>query len=119
MNAEILPVLDEISAVLKKHDMTGIVIVGNRSHCDWRMEIEATWSCAFIEKDATGQHLLRIRSKRAQYPSREAQHAALETTTGTFVTMSDVIDRVNENLKAVLVMLAKHITFVGKSTTEE
>lgn len=30
MNAEILPVLEEISAVLKKHDMTGLFIVGKQ-----------------------------------------------------------------------------------------
>jgi len=28
MNKDIAPVLDEISAVLKKHDMVGLVVVG-------------------------------------------------------------------------------------------
>jgi len=119
MNKEIAPALDEISAVLKKHDMVGMVIVGNRSHCNWRMTVEASWSCAWMDKNAEGQYLLRVRSKRADYPTKEAQNAALETTVGTFVTFSDVIRRLDDNVKSILVMLAKHIAFIGRSTTEE
>ncbi len=118
MNKEILPVLDEITAVLKKHDMVGLVIVGNKSHCDWRMDIEASWSCAKLEETDRGQ-AIRVRSKRADYPSAEAQHASLEMTVGTFVTISDVLRKLDGNVKEILLMLAKHITFFGRSKTED
>lgn len=119
MNKEIKPVLDEISAILKKYDMTGIVAVANRTHCDYRMEIEASWSCARFEKDAGGNVLFRVRAKRADFPSAEAHHAALETTVGTFVTYSDILDCLNNNVQSVLVQLSKHVDFIGKSTREE
>lgn len=105
MNKDILPVLDEISAILKKHDMAGLIVVANGSHCDWRMEIEASWSCARLEKDQKGGTFLGIRSKLVDYPSKEAQKEKLETTVGTFVTFSDVLVRLNENVTKVLVLL--------------
>lgn len=118
MNQDILPVLDEISAVLKKHDMAGLVIVGNPTHVDWRMEIEASWSCAWLEQTETGI-ILRVRSKQSEYPSKEAQKQTLEATVGTFVTFHDTLIRLDENVSQILVMLARHIDFLGKSTRED
>jgi hypothetical protein len=119
MNKEILPVLEEISAVLKKHDMTGLVIVGNRSHVDWRIEIEASWSCAWLERQPDSSLLLRVRSKRGDYPTQAAQNESLDRTVGTFVSFSDALVRLNENVEQVLVMLSKYMTIEGKSTTED
>lgn len=119
MNKDLLPVLDEITAVLKKHDAVGLVMVGNRTHTDWRMDIEASWSCAWLEKDEQGRHLLRVRSKAKDYPSKEAQKESLQATIGTFVTFSDTLIRLGENVEQVLVMLAKNVEFMGKSTAED
>jgi hypothetical protein len=119
VNKDILPVLDEISAVLKKHDMVGLVVVGNPTHCNWRMEVEASWSCAWLEKDGTGRTALRVRSKLSEYPNREAQRKTMETTVGTFVTFNDVVGRVSPQLEQILIMLSKHVDFIGKSTDEK
>jgi len=83
------------------------------------MEVEASWSCAWLEKDAEGRHLLRVRSKAKDYPSREAQKESLQSTIGTFVTFLDTLVRLGENVTQVLVMLAQHVDFVGKSTGED
>ncbi len=119
MNKDILPVLDEISAILKKHDMVGLFVVGNPTHCDWRMDIEASWSCAKTEADETGRVALRVRSKLADFPSKEAQHKCMEATVGTFVTLSDVNRKLGLTLDEILVMLSKHVDFRGGSRTEE
>lgn len=119
MNKDIQPALDEISAVLKKHDMVGLVVVGNRSHCDWRMEVHASWSCAWLEEDDGGRQLLRVRSKLKDYPSKEAQKECMEATIGTFVTFNDTLIRLGENMEHILVTLAKSVDFIGKSTTED
>ncbi len=118
MNKDILPVLDEISAVLKKHDMTGLMIVGNKSHCDWRMNVEASWSCARTEMDAQGLIGLRIRSRRAEYPSLEAQKETVERTVGTFVTFGHALAKLNEQIDTLLVAVSKQVDFLGKSTDE-
>ncbi len=119
MNKEILPVLDEISAVLKKHDMGGLVMVANQSHVDFRMEISPSWSCARTVMDEEGNlAAIRIRAKREEYPSAEAQKECLEKTIGTFVTFDHTMTVLQEQIKAVLAMVAKQVDFLGKSTRE-
>lgn len=118
MNKEILPVLEEISAVLKRHNMVGLVIVGNETHCDWRIEIDASWSCARKETDAQGRECLRIRSKRADYPSKEEQKKTVEATVGTFVTFGHTLTFLGEQLHNLLLAIAGQVDFLGKSTDE-
>lgn len=119
MNKDIEPVLDEISAVLKKHDMMGLVMVANRTHVDYRIEVEASWSCARLEKDAAGNCGVRVRSKLADYPSKAAQKECVEATVGSFVTFSDVMRRLQVDIGALLVAVSKQISFTGKSTRED
>ena len=120
MNPEILPVLDEITAVLKKHDMTGIIIVGNRSHMDWRVHVEASWSCAKPEEvDGLSGVAIRIRCKREDFPSAEAQRACLERTIGMFVSAGDVMIRIQENIEGLLAQVSESVSFLGRSTREE
>lgn len=114
MNKDIAPALDEISAILKKHDMAGMVMVANKSHVDWRMHVNTTWSCASFDGVE-----LRVRSKLVDYPSREAQKECLESTVGTFVAFHDILERLKENVSTVLVTLSKHIEFNGKTTADQ
>ena len=118
MNEKILPVLDEISAVLKKHDMMGLIIVGNETHCDWRMEVTASWSCAKVESEDEKGLAIRIRAKRADYPTPEAQKRCVEATVGTFVTFGHAMTKLNEQLDTLLIGVAKQVDFLGKSTDE-
>lgn len=119
MNKEILPVLDEISQVLAKHDMAGLFVVANKTHCDWRMEISPSWSCAWIENDNIGHCLIRIKSNLADYPDKHAQKLCQERTIGTFVTFGDTLDRLRQNVNRLLMVISKHIDFLGKSTNED
>lgn len=119
MNKDIAPVLDEISAILKKHDMVGLVVVGNPTHCDWRVEIEASWSCARLDELPGGGHALRIRSKLADYPSKKEQKKQIEATVGTFVTFNDTIDMIKEQFGKILVMISRSVDFIGRSTRED
>lgn len=118
MNPEILPVLDEISAVLKKHDMMGLVIVGNETHCDWRMEVTASWSCARVESEDEKGLAIRIRAKRADYATPEAQKRCVEATVGAFVTFGHTMEKLNEQLDTLLIAISKQVDFLGKSTDE-
>lgn len=119
MNKDIAPVLDEIRTVLKKHHMAGLVVVANATHVDFSMDLDAPWNCIRIEHDAGGRALVRVRSKASEYPSREAQHKTLEVTVGTFVTLNDTIGRIQSGLHSILVTLAQHVEFIGRSRTEE
>jgi len=118
VNKDILPVLDEISAVLKKHDMVGLVIVGNATHCDWRMNVEASWSCARFEEQADGNVGIRVRAKREEFPSLGEQKQCVERTIGTFVTFQHWLRKMDEQLDPLLVAISTQVDFLGKSTEE-
>lgn len=117
MNKEIAPCLDEIRAVLKKHDMAGLVIVSNPTHTDFTMELDASWNCFKTEHHDKGV-FLRIRSKRDEYPNRETQHAVLQRTVGTVVTIGDVLRRLSGNVEQLLVRLSKSMKIEGVSTLQ-
>ena len=117
MNKELDPVLAEIDAVLKKHDVMGLVLVSNKTHLDWRIHVEASWSCAKLERDKDGV-AVRIRSKSTDFPSREAQKLCNEQTIGTFVTMIDAMRNISKQVEHLLVVVAKHIKFTGMSMDE-
>lgn len=118
MNEKILPVMDEISALLKKHDMVGLIIVGNETHCDWRMDVASSWSCARVESEDEKGLAIRIRAKRADYPTLEAQKRCVEATVGTFVTFGHTMTKLNEQLDTLLIGISKQVDFLGKSTDE-
>jgi len=118
MNKEIEPALDEIGAVLKKHDMAGLVIIGNATHCDWRMEVSASWSCAQKEPHPNGGDTIRIKAKRADYPSDEAQKKTVERTIGMFVTFDHTLTHLQKNLEKLLIAISGQVNFLGKSTDE-
>lgn len=114
MNAEILPVLDEISAVLKKHDMAGLIVVANETHVDYRIEVEASWSCAKFERDG-----IRIRCVEEDFATKEAQRKCLESTVGMVVTFTDVLRVIQANMIQLLEIISKYVDFHGRSTRED
>lgn len=116
MNKEIAPVLDEISAILKKHDMAGLVMVANKTHADFVMEISPSWSCARCEEhDRAGGKavMLRVRSKLVDYPNREAQKSSITATISTFVGFQSLMTRITEQLDKALVMISRSIKFAS------
>lgn len=119
MNKDIAKALDEITAVLKKHDMAGLVLVANPTHVDWRMHISPSWSCARFEEATGGGVMLRVRAKKEDFPTVADQKLCLERTVGTFVTFQDTMRALEGKLDDVLVMLSQHVNFMGRSDTED
>ena len=72
--------MEDIKAVLRKHDVMGLAILASPTHSEFLCDPQATWSVAKIEAAPEGGHAIRFRSKRDDFPSREAQHAATEAT---------------------------------------
>jgi hypothetical protein len=74
----------EIEAVLKKHDMAGAITVISKERAAFKYHFP-TWSCIILSETE-----LRFRSKREDYPSREAQHQAAELSTHIILQMRDI-----------------------------
>lgn len=93
---------EEIKAVLKKHDIGAVVVLGSQSHTEFLIEIAPTWSCAWMEGN-----FLRIRSQRSEYPSLEAQKKKLEDTVGLVMGFIDASRRNIESLEAVVALIGQ------------
>lgn len=54
----------EIEALLKKHDLGGLVVLHTPGMCEFFYDIQPSYSCAWIDERFGG---LRVQSKRADY----------------------------------------------------
>lgn len=106
--------MEEIKAVLRKYDIAGIVFLGSQSHSEFLLGINPSWSCAKFE----AENELRIRAKREDFPSLEAQKKCLTDTVGMLAGFRDLAENAQENLGNVLAMLGKHIEISHRSTLE-
>lgn len=75
----------EINAVLKKYDMAGAVTVVSKDRAMFKY-VFPTWSAVTFE----GSDAIRFRAKRADYPSQEAHHQALELTLHIIMQFRDI-----------------------------
>jgi hypothetical protein len=98
--------VEEIKAVLVKHDIAAVVFLGSNTHTEFVYELSPSWSCARELPDGGG---LRIRSKRSEYATKEAQFEELRLTVGMIMGFIDAIEHTKSNLGAVMMMLATHM----------
>lgn len=96
--------MEEIKAVLKKHDIGAYVLLASPTHMEFLREFAPTWSCMWIE-EAAGGYALRIRAKRADFPSEAAHKKCLEDSVGMLLGFADVFVREKAQLDEILKML--------------
>lgn len=95
----------EIEAVLKKHDLAGVVVLHTPGMIEFFYDIQPSYSCAWVDESASR---LRIKSKLEQYggDAQAQQHdqAAtanmlhglaedLNSASGMFLDMAAIADR--------------------------
>lgn len=110
MNPKILPALDEIEAVLKKHDMMGLIIVADSGETNFRMRVEASWSCAKLEvqPESDGRRqvtAVRIRSKQGDFPTESERRECSSATINAFINMQKSCDTMSVNIEVLKEML--------------
>lgn len=113
MNAELKKPLAEIKAILDKHDLAGIVVVANRTHTDYVLNITPTWTCARWEGE-----ILRIRALRKDFSSKEEQRKVVAATAGMLMGMIDTHQRIKDSLTSVVMAIGKTVSIEHKSTYE-
>ena len=93
---------EEIRGILKKYDIGAIIILASQTHGEYVYELEPTWSCTRWEGP-----ILRIRSKRKDYPSLEAQKKHLEETISMIGLFHDSSEHAKAAMEQVLKLLGK------------
>lgn len=81
--------LAEILGVLKKYDMAGAITVISKERAAFRYHFP-TWSVVQLQEAPDGGVGVRIRSKAADFPSREAQQRANELSAHIVYQMRDI-----------------------------
>lgn len=74
----------EIIGVLKKYDMAGAITVINQERAMFKYHFP-TWTCITM-----GEDHVRIKAKRADFPSAEAQRQTVELSAHCIMQMRDI-----------------------------
>lgn len=85
-DSRIKPAMDEIKAVLEKHELCGVIFVASATHTEFLYRLDAPWTCMKHE----GSEGIRFRALLAEYPSKDAQKKAIEVSTGVIMGFSTV-----------------------------
>ena len=92
----------EIQAVLRKHDIAGIVLLQSPTHGEWMNEITPTWSCAMLDGDR-----FRFRAIAAEYGGAAERNEAIRITAGMLISFRDGAKRIQENMEKVGALLSQ------------
>lgn len=98
--------MKEIRAVLRKHDLAALVIIGSPTHTQFLIEPETSWSVAKFEQLPDGTTGMRIRAKHNDPPERREK---LRLTTGLVLGWIAGIDEVQKALQWMAMELGKKI----------
>lgn len=98
--------MEEIKAVLTKHDLAGVILLQSATHGEFLYELSPSWSCARLVDGG-----IRVRSKLVDYPSAEAQKKSQEETVGMLAGFVDMLASAEDDLFKVVRMLSTRVDF--------
>lgn len=101
----------EFQVICKKYDCAGFVLFVSPTHCEFVNELSPTWSVVSV----VDQTMLRFRSKREDFPTKEAQYFATEASAHMLTSVIEWSRRTNESMRSVLQQLEKHMSIVWKT----
>lgn len=110
--------MEEIKAILKAHDIAGVVLLSSEENMEYLYALTPSWSCAKMESHPEGGEVIRIRSKLADYPSKEAQQEQLEWTVGMFMGFWNLLQKAGESMLMITQLLGEHFDIQHTSTFE-
>jgi hypothetical protein len=101
--------MEDIKAVLKKHDCAALVTLASPSHTEYLYEVAPSWSCAWLEPMPDGGFAVRVRAKRKDYPTKEAHNAAISKTAGMLLAFANMAERQQKQMTQLIALLHKQV----------
>jgi hypothetical protein len=83
--------MDEIKAVLKKRDCMAFINLGSRTHGEFLLHVESSWSIISFEEAGGGEAAIRVRAKGVKQGSQE--HENLEASVAFVCGSADIMNR--------------------------
>lgn len=99
---EIMP---ELTALFKKHNIGGYVVLCSGTHAEFKFMFETPdWSCVILQENG-----IRFRSKKEDWPSKEAQDSATEKSVNMIEAVQTVAGKCFVDCGEVMDILKEHI----------
>lgn len=95
--------MEEIKAVLKKHDLAGMVAISTANAMEYLYEISPSWSCATPEDGG-----IRFRAKREDFPAVAAHAKIVSDTAGMFFGFHDLANQFSRHTAGMMHLLGRH-----------
>lgn len=106
MSADVFTIArDEIEAILKKHDMAGVIIMVKPQRANYSIRVDPSWSCITSGLAADGRQTIRARTTDKPVDQRKQ---LLEQTTGMLVGMVDTLEVIKGELAKVIRLVSTH-----------
>ncbi len=103
----------EVQAVLKKHEMMGIVVIASPTHSSFAMVSDTPWSCCQDVPEG-----FRIRSKRAEFETAEEHQKVTTATIGAIGLLRDSVSTLLISLNMLMHRLGKAVEITGENRIE-
>jgi len=103
--------IEEIKAILDKFQISATVILNSPTHAEY-LNYFPVWSAIQFEKS---KPMIKIRSKRKDFNSREEQHAILEASVGLIARARDISAQNFTMYHEIFKIMEKHMDIVHKS----
>lgn len=104
----------EFKALCKKYDCAGICLFVSQTHSEYVNEIFPSWGVITPE----GVNGIRFRSKRQDFPTKEAQDAATGSSAHVVTSIHEWTRQLHVQMRDILQVLRKHMR-IGWSTWGE
>lgn len=103
--------MEEIKAVLKKHDIGGVVVLASETHMEYLHEIAPTWSCVRFEAGEGGVYGVRVRALAKDFPSKQAHQKCLSDSIGMIMGFANALEHSRELMMVIIRMVGNKIPF--------
>lgn len=112
--------MEEIKAILKKHDLAAQVTLQSAGHVEYLYELSPSWSCVRLEGPLPdGAFGIRFRAKRVDFVSKEAQRKVVNASTGMLLSFRNQAAKVVDQMDGITAMLAKHYVEISHWERDE
>jgi hypothetical protein len=101
--------MEEIKPILKKYDCMGALFLVSPTHAEYLYHLDASWSVIKFEYPRPDQVGFRIRSKKEDFPSKEAQHFATESTVHFLTSCLQFGRKLQHEMGELVTLLGKHM----------
>jgi len=110
----------EIKAVLRKHDIAGVMLLQGQKTMEFVREISPSWSCARLVPALDGNgYVVRVRAKREDFPTAAAQKECIENTLGMLIGFQHQATRDAQDMGSVIARVAREVGHVSNFIRQE